>query len=106
MPDQLPPEIIASIVGGYNGDPFAVLGPHPISVDEQPAVAIRTFLPWASSVQVVEHDGTAHEMRRIHPDGLFEAIIPVGVRGEGYGIINTPLTPHPSPLHYTLRATN
>src|SRR5207253_1230657 len=48
-----------------------------------------TFLPWAASVQVAEQDGKAHEMWRIHPDGLFEAVIP----GEGG-------------FSYSFRATN
>ena len=76
MAPSLSPELIASIVGGYNGDPFAVLGPHMTTLDAAQAVAIRTFLPWAEHVQVARDDGTLHDMERIHPDGLFEAIIP------------------------------
>jgi len=43
--ESLAPEVIASIVGGYNGDPFAVLGPHLTTLDASPAVAVRVFLP-------------------------------------------------------------
>src|SRR5438094_563861 len=89
MPESLPPEIIASIIGGYNPDPFAVLGPHPVAYNGQLAIAVRTFLPWAASVQVAKYDGTVHDMWRIHPDGLFEAVIP---SDSGFG--------------YTLRATD
>ncbi|MEO8286662.1 MAG: 1,4-alpha-glucan branching protein GlgB [Chloroflexota bacterium] len=89
MPASLSPELTASIVGGYNGDPFAVLGPHLTTLDAGPAVVVRTFLPWAEHVQLAMDDGNLHDMWRIHPDGLFEAVIPSdGIFG------------------YTLRATN
>ena len=61
------------IVGAYNADPFAVLGPHRVMVDGRPGWAVRAFLPWAASVQVAQQNGTVQEMERMHPDGLFEA---------------------------------
>ncbi len=76
-------ETIASIVGGHNRDPFAVLGPHLAEQDGQPATVIRAFLPWAAAVQVVKQDVAQFEMWRIHPDGLFEAVVP-GEGGFGY----------------------
>jgi 1,4-alpha-glucan branching enzyme len=85
---SLAPELIASIVGGYNGDPFAVLGPHVTTLDAAPAVAIRTFLPWAEHVQVARDD-TLYDMELVHPEGLFEAVIPSD-----------------STFSYSLRATN
>jgi 1,4-alpha-glucan branching enzyme len=78
VPDNLSPQLIDSIVHGYNGDPFSVLGPHPVTKDGQPALAIRAFLPWATTLQVARNDGTVYDMTRIHPDGFFEAIIPAG----------------------------
>src|SRR5436190_16548007 len=89
MPDQLSPEIMDSIVGGYNSDPFAVLGPHPSTYEGKPAIAVRTFLPWAETLQVAMHDGEVYDAWRIHPEGLFEAVVP---GSEGFG--------------YLLRATN
>src|SRR5689334_13035421 len=86
---SLAPELIASIVGGYNSDPFAVLGPHMTTLDAAPAVAVRTFLPWADHVQVARDDGPLHDMERIHPERFFEAIVP---SDRVFG--------------YTLRATN
>src|SRR5207248_57927 len=53
----LSPEAIDSIVYGQNGDPFALLGPHKVSVDGQPSTAIRVFLPWAQAIQIATHDG-------------------------------------------------
>src|SRR5437762_12986019 len=76
MPETLPREVIHSIAGGYNGDPFAVLGPHPVMDDGTPAMAVRAFLPWAASMQVAMRDGEAYDMWRIHPDGFFEAVVP------------------------------
>jgi 1,4-alpha-glucan branching enzyme len=79
-------EVIDSIVGGYNSDPFAVLGPHRVEVRGKPHIAVRAFLPWAAGVQVVRQDGSdsgsgsgsgaVYDMARVHPDGLFEALIP------------------------------
>src|SRR6478752_610457 len=89
VPDNLSPQLINSIVHGYNSDPFSVLGPHTVTKDGQPALAIRAFLPWATALQVVRNDGTVYDMARIHPDGFFEAVIPAG-----------------GTFGYTLRATN
>ncbi|HMA35837.1 MAG TPA: 1,4-alpha-glucan branching enzyme, partial [Chloroflexia bacterium] len=83
MVAYLSAELIDSIVGGDNGDPFAVLGPHRVQVEDQPATAVRAFRPGAAAVQVVKHDGTPVEMWRIHPAGVFEAIVP-GEEDFGY----------------------
>jgi 1,4-alpha-glucan branching enzyme len=82
-------DMIETITRGLNGDPFSVLGPHKVTHEGQAATAVRAFLPWASSVQVVTEAGTAYEMWRLHPDGFFEAIIPTD-----------------TPFNYVLRATN
>ncbi|MGI8587923.1 MAG: 1,4-alpha-glucan branching protein GlgB [Chloroflexia bacterium] len=84
MPGNLSPELIETIVAGLNGDPFAVLGPHAaVDAEGRPAVAVRAFLPWASSLQVVRHDGALFDAWRIHPAGFFEAVIP-GSEAFGY----------------------
>ncbi len=86
---ELTPEIIASIVEGYNSDPFSALGPHEQARGEEWETAVRAYLPWAASLQVVVQDGEAYDMWRLHPAGFFEAIIP---RTGGFG--------------YTLRAVD
>jgi 1,4-alpha-glucan branching enzyme len=86
---KLSQELIDSIVRGYNADPFAVLGPHRSSDADQPSTAVRVYLPWAQTLQVVKHGGETHEASRIHPAGFFEAVIP---GDQAFG--------------YTLRATN
>jgi len=74
----LPWEIIQAIVRGRYGDPFAVLGPHGVAQDGQPALAVRAFLPGAEAVMVVPADGDpgAQRMARLHADGFFEALFP------------------------------
>ncbi|HYO48611.1 MAG TPA: 1,4-alpha-glucan branching protein GlgB [Chloroflexia bacterium] len=78
MPETLSQATIETITRGLNGDPFSVLGPHKVTHEGQAATAVRAFLPWAASVQVVTEDGISYEMWRLHPDGFFEAVVPDG----------------------------
>ncbi len=71
------PEEIELVIRGEHSDPFHVLGAHPVEVEGQPAIAVRAFVPDASSVWVVR-DGSLLRLERIHPHGFFEAVI----RGE------------------------
>lgn len=57
---------IQAIVGGAHGDPFAVLGPHPVRIGDGCADAVRVILGAPAP--------HAQTMERIHPDGLFEAV--------------------------------
>ena len=68
------PAAIEAIVGGYHGAPFDILGQHPITVDETPAVAIRTFQPLAEAVRVL-CDGQSYPMERLHPQGFYELVL-------------------------------
>src|SRR5581483_814159 len=67
-----------AIIGGYHGDPFSVLGPHPINLEaSKTAWVIRAFLPQAKSA-CVELDGNAIppaviSMEKCHRDGFFVA---------------------------------
>ncbi|HEY0614888.1 MAG TPA: hypothetical protein VGC96_09625, partial [Candidatus Elarobacter sp.] len=57
---------------GREGDPFAVLGPHPLGS----GTVVRTFLPGARAVTVVDADGRAlAESERAGDGGLFEAYV-------------------------------
>jgi 1,4-alpha-glucan branching enzyme len=63
------PERTAALVAGREGDPFAVLGPHPLGT----GIVIRTFQPSARSVTIVDDAGeTLVEGIRTDPAGLFE----------------------------------
>jgi 1,4-alpha-glucan branching enzyme len=58
-------------------DPFHVLGPHPVEVAGKKQTAIRTFQPQAKGVTVLLDGGLAPvEMTRLHPGGVFEALLP------------------------------
>jgi 1,4-alpha-glucan branching enzyme len=68
---------LEAIVGGYHGAPLHVLGPQPVTIDGQPALAIRAFRPLDAQVFVLElSSGTRHAMARVHDAGLFEALFP------------------------------
>jgi len=71
------PEMEA-IIGGYHGDAFSVLGPHPINTDKTGKAnastgwTIRAFLPQARSASLL-YDGLAIPMKKSHPDGFYTA---------------------------------
>jgi 1,4-alpha-glucan branching enzyme len=76
----LPPGAVAALVRGQHADPFAVLGPH--ALPGATALAIRLFRPHARGVDVVS-GGRSWRMDRLHPEGLFEIVIP-DVTREGF----------------------
>ncbi len=67
--------VMDAIAGGYYSTPFDVLGIHAVPIAGKPALAVRTFQPQAARVEVVR-GGSRREMRRVHPEGLFEAVFP------------------------------
>jgi 1,4-alpha-glucan branching enzyme len=67
------PADLQALVGGYHGDPFRLLGPHE---SEDAQCVIRSFLPQASSAEVVVGED-AIPMTKVHPEGLYEAALPV-----------------------------
>ena len=70
-------EDIDRIVAGEHHDPFRVLGPHQLGEDGGRGWVVRAFLPDAESAAVVVTDGSQrHEMSRMHPAGLFQAMLP------------------------------
>ena len=73
----LPFSALDSIALGVHADPFAVLGPHDVTVNGHTGVAVRAFRPNASemAVHTVRDDRTT-TMTRLHPDGFFEAFLP------------------------------
>jgi 1,4-alpha-glucan branching enzyme len=75
--DTADDRLIAAVASGTSGDPFAVLGRHEVIVDQRPAVIVRTVQPAAWAVELVTPDAVTPMPRR-HPDGLFEARVPLG----------------------------
>ena len=69
---------------GRHVDPYQILGPHWVEREGRPALGIRAFLPRATEVAVVW--GTElHPATKIHPDGLFEAVLPLESTRQGSG---------------------
>lgn len=65
------------LVRAEYGDPFGLLGPHPVDTPHGKALAIRALLPGAEEVHVVLSDPSGDfPAQRIHPGGVFEAILP------------------------------
>src|SRR5580693_1779603 len=63
-----------AISKGRSADPFQILGPHWIERNGRPALAIRAFLPRAVRVTVI-WGSTTQVASKIHPDGIFEAVL-------------------------------
>ena len=65
---------IENIVRAEHSDPFHVLGPHWVDREGMRSVSIRAFHPERVDVTVLSNGGE-YPAARIHPDGLFEAIL-------------------------------
>jgi 1,4-alpha-glucan branching enzyme len=72
---SLSPEAYA-VIAGRHADPFRYLGPHA----EGGVTLIRVFLPDAEGVAIVDDEGHARDLDRIHDIGLFEGRTPNGAR--------------------------
>jgi len=68
-------EELESIVRAEHSDPFHFLGPHWIERKGKPSLAIRVLWPGAAEVSVIGIGDKVIPAARIHPDGLFEAIL-------------------------------
>ena len=78
MPSVLDLGSFWPLVEGRHENPFAILGPHEVSQPGGPALAVRAYLPGSAQVWVVDPaQGRALPMRKIHQEGLFEAICPM-----------------------------
>ncbi len=79
---------IELLVSARHWDPFSVLGMHEVKVNGRKRIAIRVLAPGSNSVTILEQvpeksDGTAsdtirHQMKPVHPDGLYEKLLPIG----------------------------
>ncbi len=75
MTERVPAAVVAAIVEGHHGDPFAVLGLHETGA----GFAIRAFVPGASAVTAVGTDGSVlAELEQTGESGFFEG--PVAAR--------------------------
>jgi 1,4-alpha-glucan branching enzyme len=69
-------DFISVLTRGQHDDPFAVLGPHCVTHESGPTVAVRAFLPMAETITLrpTTDQVLPEEMQRLHPDGVFEAL--------------------------------
>ncbi len=89
---------IELILRAEHSDPFRILGPHPVEVDGRKLAAIRAFLPRAKDVAIVFDNGSPPcPAMPIHPEGFFEAIVPLKELGTSPDSVN--------PCAYRLRVT-
>jgi 1,4-alpha-glucan branching enzyme len=69
------------LVEALHPNPFAVLGPHAVRVDDETLLAVRAFVPGARRIWILPRGGPspAIEARCVHSEGVFEALFgPVG----------------------------
>jgi 1,4-alpha-glucan branching enzyme len=67
----------AALVSGRYGDPFGVLGIHQAGSSRM----VRTLQPHAERVEIIDNHGNLLcEMERVHPDGIFAALMPPRLR--------------------------
>ncbi len=77
MHTQLTLTEISSLINGTCANPAEILGPHPIDYQGTPATAVRSFFPHSKAAWVVDlSDGSRRPMRKLHPEGIYEAICP------------------------------
>jgi 1,4-alpha-glucan branching enzyme len=70
-------DVYAALMSGHHGDPFSVLGVHQAGGSR----IVRTLQPHAERVEIIDNEGMAlAEMERVHPDGLFAALMPPRLR--------------------------
>ena len=70
-------DAFSALMQGRHSDPFAILGVH--QMDD--VRIVRTLQPQADKVELVDAQGEhLADMRRIHPDGLFTAVMPARKR--------------------------
>jgi 1,4-alpha-glucan branching enzyme len=73
---------LESVVGAVHSDPFRFLGPHWVERGGKRALAIRALRPGALGVTIVWSATHAlYPAGQIHPDGLFEAVLPGDLPG-------------------------
>jgi len=65
---------IDRVINSDHHDPFQVLGLHFIDKDKKKAALVRTFQPYAESVQIIVGDAK-HYMYKMRPEGLFEMVL-------------------------------
>ena len=78
MQTQLSLQNLTDVIEGTTHNPAGFLGPHEVELDGRKAISVRAFLPRSQQVWLLdEAAGVQRPMRRIHPAGVFEGLLPV-----------------------------
>jgi len=69
---------LMEIINSTYADPHRILGMHEIFIKNEPALAVRVFLPQAEKVTIIDdaNNTLRYEAQKIHIDGFFEVVIP------------------------------
>jgi 1,4-alpha-glucan branching enzyme len=96
---------LSSVIEGTTADPAGFLGPHEVEVNGRKAISVRAYLPQGQQAWLLdEAAGLRRPMRRIHPSGLFEGLLPVESNSRTLTVDSN--APKPSIPHYRLRVAN
>ncbi|WP_137130151.1 1,4-alpha-glucan branching protein GlgB [Rhizobium sp. FY34] len=70
------PTALTNLVEGRHGDPFAILGPHPL----HDVTVVRAFLPGAQGVEILStgNGAASAKMHVVHEAGVFAAAVDSG----------------------------
>src|SRR4051812_9549030 len=79
----------AALVGGYHGNPFAVLGPHLYDLGEAGSfLVVRTLQPFAKEMRLIAGE-ESYPMVRVHNDGLFQVALERQAQDLKYKLVST-----------------
>ncbi len=77
MQTTLSLESLSEVIHGVTSNPSGVLGPHSVEVAGRRAIAVRGYFPDAQQVWLLDdRTGVPRPMRRVHPSGLYEGLMP------------------------------
>ena len=69
---------VALLARAENRDPFRLLGPHIVEVNEEQRLVVRGFFPRATQASLILKDRSdTISASSISPEGLFEATLPL-----------------------------
>jgi 1,4-alpha-glucan branching enzyme len=81
----VPQEDLQHLIAGTHWNPRSILGPHTATINGQPAMVVRTWLPHAAGVDLVAAASSEPvKMARVHEAGLFEGFVPAPVTAASY----------------------
>jgi 1,4-alpha-glucan branching enzyme len=68
-------EEIKKVIYTEHNDPFSVLGLHKVSLNGTDAFVIRSYMPNADNLYVLDEKNNSYKMNKVYNEGLFEVFI-------------------------------